>query len=116
MVETWKLSTSATDSDLALLCEARYNHDKFTIQEESRSTAFKTEAPENTVALVIDFSSSGGKGFINIGEDANNNYGVSHIARIGSNGPATKLDIISWDSKWRYYTSTDVKIKYVIKS
>ncbi|RAL06786.1 uncharacterized protein BO97DRAFT_279296 [Aspergillus homomorphus CBS 101889] len=73
---------------------------------------YKTLPPTNTIAVVVDISSSGGA--IKIGEKANNDLGVAAVGRVGTED-ASDLVIVPWNVDWWFYSIGSVSIQYVVK-
>lgn len=69
-------------------------------------------APDNTVAIIVDISAPGGK-FV-IGKDAQVPLDVAVVAQRGGEGEA-KLLIWPWQHEWMFYAIGSTKIKYLIK-
>ncbi|PYH75364.1 hypothetical protein BO82DRAFT_33180 [Aspergillus uvarum CBS 121591] len=113
MLQKIKARRSTTQNELLELCERELSCPRCTIVPgPTTEVVYKTLPPTNTIAIVVDISSSGGA--IKIGESANNNLGVAAVGRVGTED-ATDLVIVPWNVDWWFYSIGSVSIQYIVK-
>ena len=79
-------------------------------------TIVETSPPTNTVAVVIDISTTGGA--LKVHKTSDNSWGNEYIGMVGSSDDKefiTKLVIVPWVAGWHYRSIGAIKIKYAVK-